>query len=65
MLKQENIEITITNRNRSYFQNLKYEIEENKLTIKTTDLPKSSHQVVDVVCDLCHKEYPLRYDKYI
>lgn len=65
MLKRENIEISITNRNKSYFQNLKYEINGNKLIIKTTDLPKSSHQVIDAVCDLCHKEYRLRYDKYV
>lgn len=65
MLKKENIEISITNRNKSYFQKLEYEIQGDKLTIKTTDLPKNSHQVVDVICDLCHKEYTLRYDKYI
>jgi hypothetical protein len=65
MLKDVNIEIPITNRNKSYFQNLNYKITGNTLTIKTTDLPKSSHIVVRVICDICHKEYSLKYEKYI
>jgi len=65
MLKCDNIEIQLTNRNRGYFQRLGYEILTNKLIIKTIDLPKNSHQIVDVVCDLCYKEYILRYAKYV
>ena len=64
MLKDNNIEISITNRNRKYFEDLGYLINSNKLIIKTIDLSKNSHVRVSVICDICKKEYNLMYAKY-
>jgi hypothetical protein len=64
MIKDEEIEINITNRNKSYFEKLRYFINGNKLKIKTIDLPKNSHVKINVICDICKKEYVLMYVKY-
>ena len=64
MIKEELIEINITNRNKKYYENLKYFISGNTLQIKTQDLPNNSHIFVDVICDKCGKEYKLMYAKY-
>ena len=64
MLRDENIEISVTNRNKKHFENLGYSIKEDKLIIKTIDLSVNSHVNVGVICDVCGKEYSLMYAKY-
>jgi len=64
MIKNNEIEINISNRNKSYFQNLGYVVSGDTLNIKTSDLSNNSHIRIDVVCDICKKEYSLMYAKY-
>jgi len=70
MLKYETIDIQINNRNKNYFNKLGYSaITENNntsiLNVKITDLSKNSRVEVDVICDICKKEYKLMYHKYL
>jgi hypothetical protein len=64
MIKNDKIYISISNRNISHFQKLGYDINNKKIIINTIDLPKNSHVKIDVVCDICKKEYSLMYAKY-
>lgn len=73
------VEITLRGRTISYYENLGYEIpryynnlrkkycikEGTTIFIKTKDLPKGSHQRVDVACDGCGTIRNIGYDKYI
>ena len=61
-----------------YYENLGYIIpryfnkKENRhmvkrgtcINIDVRDLPKQSHQLVDVKCDYCNEVYQVRYDAY-
>jgi len=64
LLKNEFIEINVSNRISNYYKNIGYSISGETILIKTTDLLNNSHIFVDVVCDECHKEYKLMYAKY-
>jgi len=64
MIKNDNIEINISNRNKSYFQHLGYVVTGDTLLIKTKDLTNNSHIKIEVICDICKKEYSLMYAKY-
>lgn len=60
-----------------YFENKGYEVPKREahnhsgnlicyddttpITVKVEDLPDGSHQIVDVECDFCHKQYQLEY----
>lgn len=67
MIKENNINIPITNRNKQYFINKGYTIEktQTQLNIKTTDLNINSHFKITAICELCNKETNLAYYKYI
>lgn len=78
MLLSKEVEVNIVGRNLAYYENLGYKIpkyfnkKENKycvkrgtsIIVKTKDLPKQSHSVVDVMCDYCEKKFQVRYDAY-
>lgn len=66
MIKKEKIEVNISYRNITHYRKLGYNpILNEKLLINTTHLPSNSHFRIDVVCEICGKEYNLRYHKYI
>jgi hypothetical protein len=66
MLKDSTININISYRNKTHYLKLGYKpiIGEN-LTIKTIDLPSSSHVVIIAICEICQSENKIKYDKYI
>jgi len=65
MIKNEKIKIKIYSRNilkyRELYNNLKIG---DFVEIDIDDLPKGSHMLVDVVCDVCGKEKQLSYKEY-
>ena len=64
MIIDEFIRIKIDNKNRKYYENLGYIID-NEITINIKDLSKGSHQKINVKCDYCGKQKTLEYRYYI
>jgi len=66
MLKDSRIDINISYRNKTHYIKLGYEpIIGKKLSIKTIDLPSSSHVIIVAICEICQSENKIKYDKYI
>lgn len=66
MIKNERIEVMISYRNITHYRKLGYSpIINELLLIDTKHLPSNSHFRIDVICEICSKEYNLRYHKYI
>jgi len=65
MLLDKNVEINISNRVKSYYKKLGYNVDKNKITVKIHDLPKNSHVYVNVMCDKCGKTKKIMWNKYI
>ena len=66
MVKEEFLEIDISYRNITHYRKLGYSpVLNEKLKIKTLDLPSSSHVRIDVICEICKKENNLQFHKYI
>ena len=66
MLKNSNIKVYISYRNKTHYLKLGYKpILNQELEIKTDHLPTSSHVKVDVICSICKIENNIQYDKYI
>jgi hypothetical protein len=67
MIKEQQIEIDINNRNKSYYIDKGYNItkETNKIIINIEDLNINSHVKIRANCTLCNKETKLMYYKYI
>jgi hypothetical protein len=66
MIKLETISVYISYRNITHYRKLGYNpILNEKLEIKSIDLPSSSHVRIDVICEICKKENNIQYHKYI
>lgn len=68
MLITKEVSIKWSGRTKNYYEDLGYVYTGNltPLTIKTEDLPKQSHVVVDVQCDLCQdNNKTLPYREYV
>ncbi len=66
MINNEYLEIDISYRNITHYRKLGYSpILNEKLKIKTLDLPTSSHVRIDVICEICKKLNNLQFHKYI
>ena len=67
MIKETELLIPITNRNKTYYINKGYTIEKNQLEllVKTTDINPNSHFKITAICNKCKKETKLLYYKYI
>ena len=66
MLKDEEIDITISYRNITHYRKLGYGAYLNTtLRIKTIDLPNGSHVRVTAICKACDKTFDIAYHKYI
>lgn len=66
MLKNDNIEITISYRNITHYRKLGYNpILNSNLMIRALDLPSSSHVKVSAICEICKSENNLSFHKYI
>lgn len=68
MLVSEEVEVTLSGRTIGYYENLGYEIPRridsrgrllfikgSQIIVKVNDLPKTSNQKVQVLCDYCHE----------
>lgn len=65
MLLCNEIEISISGRNRQYYRNLKYVCNSgDRITIKIEDLNKNSLLKVKVKCDICDNEKSISYHSY-
>lgn len=66
MIIKDKIEIKTTNKNISYYNDLGYDVKSGeKIIINIVDLPKTSKQKIDVLCDNCEKEYNISYFSYL
>lgn len=67
MIKETELIVSITNRNKKYFINLGYDINSNtrELLVPIKDVARNSHQKVTAICSLCNKEQTLMYYKYL
>lgn len=66
MLKDKNINVSISYRNITHYKKLGYNpILNEELQIKVEDLSNGSHVVVIAICDLCKSENDIKYHKYI
>jgi len=66
MIKIDRIEVKATNKNIGHYINLGYNVKSGSIiTIDVSDLPKTSKHKIDVICDLCQKEYNISYFSYL
>lgn len=67
MILNEFIEIKINTKNYKRLKELGYFFEKcgEIIYIKTIDLSKGSHQVIDVKCDVCDNERKISYKEYL
>ena len=66
MLKDKNINVSISYRNISHYRKLGYNPIINKdLSIEIEDLSNGSHVLITAICDLCKIENNIKYHKYI
>jgi len=65
--KKVKIQIFKTTKNKNYYKNLGYFIDNstNVIHVNTSDLPKSSTIKVSVECDICKKEKIVEYRQYL
>lgn len=64
MIKEKNIEVNITNRNKTYYLNMGYDIKDI-MNVKVEDLSKSSRLKITAICDICKSENIITYSKYL
>ena len=65
MIINKEVEINITNRNRSYYKNIGYDIKNSTLKVKIIDLNPNSKVKIDAICDVCSKEKSIGYFDYL
>jgi hypothetical protein len=67
MILNEFIEIKINTKNYKILKELGYFFEkcDEIIYIKTIDLSKGSHQIIDVKCDVCDNERKISYKEYL
>jgi hypothetical protein len=64
VLLTNEILITISQNQRSYYKNLGYNIE-GEIYVNVEHLPKGSKHLVDVQCDYCTTKKSIRYETYV
>jgi hypothetical protein len=67
MLLSKLVSVNITPRNRKIYLNKGYSdsVVGNSIQVQFDDLPQSSGQLLNVKCDYCPNEYPIRYCDYV
>ena len=66
MIIDKKIEIIVGSHSIRHYKSLGYSAVWNeKIIIKIEHLTKNSHVLVNVKCDVCHKNKKLKYQKYI
>lgn len=66
MILSEETKLSPKGNSIKYYKELGYKIEHGKtISVKISDLPLSSHGLINVKCDICGKEKQLEYMKYI
>ncbi len=65
MLKSEFVKIKVSSGLKQNYSGLGYNFSEKEVDFKISDLKEVSNQRVDVICDICSKEYNIQYCKYI
>jgi hypothetical protein len=66
MIKEKEILINITNRNKKYYEDKNYVKNDDELTVVLIeDISINSHDKITAVCDLCKDERQLMYYKYV
>lgn len=65
MIKNETIKIKVSSGLKQNYSHLDYDFTQFEVDFKITDLKEVSNQKVDVICDVCFKEYNIHYCKYI
>lgn len=65
IVEDQLVEVKWSNRNNSYYSALGYKDFKNgeSLTVKITDLPKSSRSIVKVICDHCKEVHDASYNR--
>lgn len=66
MLISQSVEMTWSNRNKTYYENLGYVWTKNKdsFYVKASDLPPQSNVLITAKCDFCGKLMSLKYYDY-
>ncbi len=65
MIVDDTVKIKKNSNNTRYYLNLKYEVDfENNFNVKVSDLPKTSHVNINVICDICGLEKTISYYSY-
>lgn len=67
MIKEKEVLIKITNRNKSYFEKLGYNINDlmdNMLLVDIKDLMPKSKIVITAICNFCNTEHEIEYYRY-
>jgi hypothetical protein len=65
MLKYDTLDIPVKNcRKLKYFQSLGYDITEELIKVKISDLNPGSRILVDAICDYCNSENRIYYKEY-
>ena len=65
MILTSEIEISITNRNRTYYKIKGYEIINDRITVKLKDLNPNSKVLIDASCDICSNTKKIAYFDYL
>jgi hypothetical protein len=65
MLKSEFVKIKVSSGFKQNYSELGYNLNSDEVDFKISDLKESSNQRVNVICDICSKEYNIQYCKYI
>ena len=64
MVKEEKVEVSINQRNITYYRNLGYEIISKTILVNIGDLNNKSKVKVTAVCEVCKSENFIMYSKY-
>jgi len=66
MILTKKVETKITNGNNKHYTKLGYKVKNKDiLLINVDELPKGSHALIDVKCDVCYKESKKPYRQYL
>lgn len=64
MILQNKVLVKISNRNKNYYINLGYLVDNENIVIDIIHLPKGSNTKIKIGCDICNKELIVAYYNY-
>jgi len=64
MLITSELKININNKTREFYGKLGYDVNNDQIVVKISDVPKGSQKIVQCRCDDCNKELSMTYQNY-